>query len=99
MNYVKAAWIVLLMSGAMLDASAICGAQTLSDDEVHAIIVEQRQGRTDLPPPYENGRWKVHTEGCFYYYTEMEVPETPGRFRVFVLNRDGLIVDVISAGR
>lgn len=68
-------------------------AEPLSDDEIKAIIDEQRLSRSDLPKPFGEYEWVARPKGNHYVYIEYGLPKAPGYNQIFKLNRHGRIVD------
>ena len=84
----------LLPTASDSGAQVVCAAAPKSDAEIAEIIATARLSRSDLPSPYANFRYRVRRRSCHYVYLESEVPASAGSHRSFLLNQDGVIVDV-----
>ena len=71
-----------------------CGVPPLSDRQILRIMGRERETRKDLPPLFPQYTTLVRRRGCLYVYIEQSIPAGPEMNNSFLLNRQGVIVDV-----
>ena len=90
-------WILFLMLIPALPVwrgqSSDCKAPLLSDEQIKAIIANERSNRTDLPAPFPQYRTQIRRQGCHYIVIESSIPAYPDNDHIFWLNQHGVIVD------
>lgn len=69
-------------------------APPLTKDEVAALVAAARKAQPELPRPYESYTTKVRRDGCYYLYAEYPQPSQQHGGRSFMLNQNGVLVDV-----
>ena len=96
--------LILLLAGFGLPSFAQTsprpagGDTDLTQQQIRTIIARERANRKELPKPFPKYRSTVKKHGNFYTYIEYGIPEAPEYSMIFKLNRNGVIVDVITAG-
>lgn len=91
---ISAALMILVLTAPVVGAQPTCTEPELSEQEIAAIIAQQRATRTDMPPAFESSTAVLRRKGCHYEYIESADPPRPGATFVFTLNQHGVIVDV-----
>lgn len=97
--YFAAALILTLWFANVANAQPKCIAPTFTDGELANIIAHERSYRNDLPSPFPQYKVIVRREGCYYYYSELGIPDAISYTQIFVFDQYGRIVDVMTDPR
>ena len=73
-------------------AQSYCKAPELTKEQVHKIIMDEREKRSDLPAAFEKYEYSMDRQFCSYRYREDAIPYHPHQHFTFTLNQYGVII-------
>jgi hypothetical protein len=72
-----------------------CTPPELSADQIHEIVMKERKTRDDIPPAFSKYEYIVRKKRCHFVYIESGLPPTFHNTQIFILNKFGVIVEVL----
>jgi hypothetical protein len=89
---------LLVAAAGRQEQQPTCEAAALTNEEVKAIVDNERAKRTDLPVTFPQYTWEVRRRRCHYVYIEYGLPRAPDYSQSITLNQRGVIVDASPGG-
>lgn len=86
--------INMLMLPGLAYSQKKCTAPELSEDQIHEIVMRERNKNDDIPRAFSKYEYNVKKQGCHYVYMENSLPIAFDNSQIFWLNQFGVIVNV-----
>jgi hypothetical protein len=88
--------VLVVGSGVSTSNAAECEGSKLSEKKLAGIVkAEIKRRGSEFKPNKKNSRFEFAEIGCDHLVRIIFLPETPGAFETFQINRDGKLIQAV----